>query len=86
MGFDSRQNQQTFCILKIAPTVPEGPPRFPVDMYRVLFLEVKRPARDAPPCSADAKNEWSYTSVAPTMPSKRVQGSFTYITSPEILK
>ena len=62
--FDSRQNQHIFNSPK-GSNRPCGPPRLPVDRYRVLLLGVKGPVRDSPPRSADVKDEWSCTSVLP---------------------
>ena len=62
--FDYRQNQHIFNSQKRSNR-PRGPPRLPVDRYRVLLLGVKGLVRDSPPSSADVKNEWSCTSVLP---------------------
>ena len=45
-----------------------GPTSFIINVYRRSLPEVKCPGRDvdyAPPCSAEVKNEWSYTSDSP---------------------
>jgi hypothetical protein len=46
-----------------------SPPQPPIQWVPgALFLEVKRPKRDAdhsPPSSAEVKNKWSYTSTPP---------------------
>jgi hypothetical protein len=46
-----------------------GPPSLLFNGYRGSLSGVKRPGRevnDSPPCSAEIKNEWSYTSIPPT--------------------
>ena len=56
-----------------------GPPRLQFNGYWHYFPGIKRSGREgnhSPPSTAQIKNEWSYTSTLPYMPSWRKQGTF----------
>jgi hypothetical protein len=66
LGFDSRRGMGIFLFTTGSRTVV-GTTQPPIQWVPgALFLEVKRPRREAdhsPPSSAEVKNAWSYTST-----------------------
>jgi hypothetical protein len=68
LGFDSRRRLGIF-LFTTASRTTLGPTQHPIQWVPgALSLGVKRPGREAdhsPPCSAEFKNVWSYTSTPP---------------------
>jgi hypothetical protein len=68
LGFDSRRGLGIFLFTAPSRTAL-GPTQAPIQRIPgALSLWVKRPGREAdhsPPCSAELKNAWSYTSTPP---------------------
>jgi hypothetical protein len=68
LGFDSRRGLGIF-LFTTASRMALGPTQPPIQWVPgALSLGVKQPEREvdhSPPCSAEVKNAWSYTSIPP---------------------